>query len=118
MTSPQLPNYLRSNRKRLALLQEDVALLLGTETGQTVCRHERFSREPSLATALAYEAIYQKPVRELFAGLYQKIEQEVASRAKTFANRPTGPKTGGQGAHRRRSTGEIGVRAPDKLRNA
>jgi hypothetical protein len=40
-----------------------------------------------LATALAYEAIFQKPVRELFAGLYQQIEKKVAARAKTLTYR-------------------------------
>lgn len=82
MPSPQLPNYLRSNRKRLALSQNEVALLLGIHSGAKVCRDERFSREPSLTTALAYEAIFQKPVRELFGGLYHKVDQEVAARAK------------------------------------
>lgn len=84
MTSLQLPNYLRSNRKRLALSQDEVAFLLGTRSGARVCRDERFVREPSLKTALAYEAIFQKPARELFSGLYQEIEQEVAGRAKTL----------------------------------
>ena len=87
MTSPQLPNYLLSNRKRLALSQEEVAFLLGTGNGQKVCRHERFAREPDLETALAYEAIYKRSASELFGGLYQKIEQEVATRAKTLVSK-------------------------------
>ena len=84
MSSLPLTNYLRSNRKRLALTQEEVAFLLGVkgeERGVRVCRDERLAREPSLATALAYEVIYQQPVRDLFAGVYEQIEQEVASRA-------------------------------------
>src|ERR1039457_6727515 len=85
MTSPQLPNYLRANRKRLALSQDEVAFLLGTQNGAKVCRYERFVREPSLATALAYEAIFKRLVSELFPGLYQKVEQEVAARAKPLA---------------------------------
>jgi transcriptional regulator with XRE-family HTH domain len=80
-----LPNYLLSNRKRLTLSQEEVAFLLGTGNGQQVCRHERFAREPSLETAFAYEAIYKRNASELFAGLYQKVEQEVAARAKILA---------------------------------
>jgi transcriptional regulator with XRE-family HTH domain len=87
MTSPQLPNYLRSNRKRLALSQDEVAFLLGTQNGAKVCRYERFVREPGLATALAYEAIFKRTVSELFPGLYQKVEREVAARAKTLAAR-------------------------------
>jgi hypothetical protein len=37
--------------------------------------------------ALAYEAIYGRPVRELFAGQYQRIEQDVTARAKILAHR-------------------------------
>lgn len=84
MTSPQLPNYLRAHRKRLALSQDEIAFLLGTRSGAKVCRYERFAREPSLPTALAYEAIFQRPVRELLGGMYQRIERDVAARAKVL----------------------------------
>jgi transcriptional regulator with XRE-family HTH domain len=83
----RLPNYLRTNRKRLALSQEEVAFLLGTHGGAKVCRHEQFTREPGLVTALAYEVILQKPASELFAGLYQQIQRDVAARAKILAHR-------------------------------
>jgi transcriptional regulator with XRE-family HTH domain len=97
----QLPNYLRSNRKRLALSQEEVAFLLGTQSGAKVCRYERFAREPSLETALAFEVIFQRPASELFGGLYQKVEQEVAARAKTLTYRTDRQKPNCQSAHRR-----------------
>ena len=90
MAYAQLSNYLRSNRKRLALSQDEVAFLLGTKSGAKVSRNEHFVRVPSLETALAYEAIFKRSVSELFGGLYQKIEQEVAERAKILAAR-TGP---------------------------
>jgi transcriptional regulator with XRE-family HTH domain len=86
MASSQLPNYLLSNRKRLSLSQEEVAFLLGNKGGAKVSRYERFAREPSLATALALEVIYQRSASELFAGLYQKVEQEVMARAKVLAD--------------------------------
>src|ERR1035441_2972277 len=87
MASEHLPNYLLSHRKRSALSQEEVAFLLGVQSGAKVCRHERFSREPGLQTALAYEAIYQKPVSELFPGLFEKIQREVKARAKILEHR-------------------------------
>ena len=93
MSSSQLTNYLRTNRKRLVLSQEEVAFLLGfkgEDKGIKVCRDENFAREPSLQMALAYEAIYGRPVRELFAGLYEQIEQEVAERAKILTYRKVG----------------------------
>jgi transcriptional regulator with XRE-family HTH domain len=81
----QLPNYLQTQRKRLSLSQEEVGFLLGItgmHKGNKVCRDEKFTRPPSLHEALAYEVIFGRPVRELFAGLYQQTEQDVAARAK------------------------------------
>ena len=93
MSSSQLTNYLRTNRNRLALWQEEVGFLLGfkgEDKGGKVCHDEKFKREPSLQMALAYEAIYGRPVRELFAGLYEEVEQEVAERAKILTYRKNG----------------------------
>jgi transcriptional regulator with XRE-family HTH domain len=87
MASSQLPNYLRSNRKRLALSQDEVAFLLGTKSGAKVSRYERFDREPGIETALALEVIYQRSASELFDGLYQKVERKVIERAKILAGR-------------------------------
>ena len=101
MSSPQLPNYLRANRKRLALSQDEVAFLLGTKSGAKVCRYERFVREPSLATALAYEVIFKRSVSELFGGLYQKVGREVAERAKVLVARAQHGKLGQRGSHKR-----------------
>ena len=62
----------------------------GEDKGGKVCRDEKFKREPSLRSALAYEVIYGRPVRELFAGLYEQIEREVAERAKLLTYRKVG----------------------------
>ena len=59
----------------------------GMDKGGKVSRDENYSRVPTLETALAYEAIYGKPVRELFAGLYEQIAQEVSPRAKILSHR-------------------------------
>jgi hypothetical protein len=107
MTPPQLPNYLVSNRKRLALSQADVAFLLEAGTGEQVSRHERFVREPSLATALAYEVVYKRSVSELFSGMYQKVEQEVAASARSLAGKTDGRKSTGRIAHRRNALAGI-----------
>ena len=50
--------------------------LLGCRDGGKVSRYERFHREPNLRTALAYEVIFNVPVRELFAGASQKVERK------------------------------------------
>src|SRR5208282_4496352 len=100
MTSPQLPNYLLSHRKRLAFSQDEVAFLLGTRSGAKVCRDERFMREPSLETALAYVAIFKRPAQELFGGLYQKIKKQVAERAQTLADSMDSQTSNRQTAHK------------------
>jgi len=87
---PSLPNYLRSKRKQSSYSQEEVAFLLGLkgmDKGGKVSRDENYSRIPTLETALAYEAIYGKPIRELFAGLYEQIAGEVFSRGKILSLR-------------------------------
>ncbi len=87
MSSHRLSNYLRSSRKRLALSQEEVAFLMGKRGGTKICRYERFLREPNLKTALAFEIIYGKPVSELFAGVREKLAQEIGHRAKIMSHR-------------------------------
>ena len=87
---PSLPNYLRSKRKQSSYSQEEVAFLLGLkgmDKGGKVSRDENYSRIPTLETALAYEAIYGKPIRELFAGLYEQIVEEVSARRKILSYR-------------------------------
>ena len=90
MTSSPLPNYLRAYRKRAALSQNEVAFLLGTNSGANVCRAESFTREPTLTTALAYEVIYQTPTSQLFGGLFDEIQKQVATRAKIMTYRKPG----------------------------
>ena len=107
MNPLRLHNYLRGNRKRLGLSQDEVAFLLGTQSGAKVCRYERFVREPNLETAFAYEAIFQKPVRELFGGLYQTIEGKVVARAKGLIYMIGRRKPNRQTAHKRQALLEI-----------
>jgi len=110
MISSLLPNHLLANRKRLALSQEEVAFLLGTQSGTKVCRYERFLREPNLETILAYEAIFQKPASELFAGLYQKVEQDVAARARVLALKAEDQKAGQQTSRKRHTLAVIAAK--------
>jgi transcriptional regulator with XRE-family HTH domain len=107
MTSPLLQNHLRANRKRLALSQDEVAFLLGAQSGAKACRYERFVREPSLETALACEAIFKRSVSELFPGLYQKVEREVAARAKMLAERTDRRKPNQQTARKREALADL-----------
>lgn len=83
----RLTNYLRTHRKRAGLSQKDVSYLLGCATASKVSRYERFVRELSLRTALAYEAVFQTPACELFAGMYDDIRRAVRGRAEALLGR-------------------------------
>ena len=99
MSSQSLSNYLRRHRKPTGLSQEELAILLGFESGGQVARQEMGHRKPSLQTALAYEAIYGKSVRELFLGDAQQVETIIRNNV-------------------RKLQGEIARRKPGKRREA
>ncbi|HEX4826348.1 MAG TPA: helix-turn-helix transcriptional regulator [Candidatus Polarisedimenticolaceae bacterium] len=86
----KLPNYLRTFRKRAYLTQDELAFLLGTESGTRVSRYEQFDREPGLETALAYQVIFAESSAELFAGLYERIAHHVGERASALVLRLEG----------------------------
>jgi len=89
MSSHKLQNYLRTFRKRSYLSQDEVAYLLGCKNGSKISRYERFSREPNFRTAMAYAALFNRPLSELFAGSFQKVQQEVSRRARLLARKIT-----------------------------
>jgi transcriptional regulator with XRE-family HTH domain len=80
MTTPRLPNYIRKYRKKACLTQEDVAFLLGSKSSASVSRHERFKQTPDLQTLLAYEILFQTPVRSLFSSAHLGVEQKIKRR--------------------------------------
>ena len=83
--SRKLQNYVRTYRKRAGLSQDEMALLLGCRSGAKVSRYERFAREPTLQTALAYEAVFGAPVSELFGGVYEQSRAAIQVRAGLLA---------------------------------
>jgi len=87
MPQRRLPNYLRASRKQAGLSQDDLAFLLGCDSGTKVSRYEMFRRQPGLPTVFALEAIFGKPARELFAGVYEEAEQQTAERARRLIDR-------------------------------
>jgi transcriptional regulator with XRE-family HTH domain len=80
MASHRLENYLRTHRKRSGLTQREVAFLLGFENGNQVSRYEKRLRLPPLETALACEAIFGVPIAELFAGIRQRVGNNIDQR--------------------------------------
>ena len=93
MMKHKLDNYLLSHRKRTGLSQQEVAFLLACKSGTKVYNYERFVWRPSLENILAYEVIFGVPPRVLFAGAYEKVEQETKKRAELLARNLNGVKT-------------------------
>ena len=76
-----LANYLRRFRRAAGFSQEEVGKLSG-QPRSTVARHERGKQHPSLAAVIAYEVVYDRPLRTLFRGTYGEIERTVRENAK------------------------------------
>jgi transcriptional regulator with XRE-family HTH domain len=89
MPSSRLPNYIRTHRKRACLTQEEVAFILGSKSSANVSRHERFKQTPDLQTLLAYEMLFQTPVRNLFSSTHQKVEQKLRHRIRLLIRKLT-----------------------------
>ena len=87
MVIHKLDNYLRTFRKRTGLSQSEVAYLLGCRDGSKVSRYEHFQRQPNLETALAFEVIFNTPVREMFGGLHEQVEKKTLRRIGVLGRR-------------------------------
>ena len=89
MPTSRLPNCIRTHRKRACLTQEEVAFLLGSKSGASVSRHERFKQTPDLQTLLAYEMLFRTPVRNLFSSTHQEVEQKLRHRIRLLIRKLT-----------------------------
>lgn len=78
----KLSHYLRSERRRAGLSQKDVAALMGLRSVAQISRYEQFRRWPPLKVALTYEAIFGKPVAQIFEGTYVNVQKAVRVRAR------------------------------------
>ena|ERR1043166_3546456 len=76
-----LSNYLRMHRKRHALTQGEVAVLLGVEHQPKVSKYESGKHDPPLDVLLAYECIFKTSLRELFTGEDSRVSAQVRHRA-------------------------------------
>lgn len=82
MTTHLLANYLKMYRRRSGLLQHELAVLLGCESGSKVSRYERGQRDPTLPTIVAYEVVFRAPLHRLFSGLHREVSHDVERRAR------------------------------------
>jgi transcriptional regulator with XRE-family HTH domain len=80
MHNHPLENYLRMHRRRSGLTQREIGFLFGCKDGATLSRYERRKRLPSLRIAIACGAIFKIPVTELFPGVREEVDRDLASR--------------------------------------
>jgi transcriptional regulator with XRE-family HTH domain len=80
MARKKLSIYLRTQRMRWCLSQEELGLLLGM-TKSAVSRFETEDCPPSLRLVIATEVIFGAHASEAFPALYGRIQDEVMRRA-------------------------------------
>ncbi len=83
----KLKNYLRAFRKRTGLSQKEISFLLGIKNGAKVSRYEHFKQKPTLKTAFRYAVIFGKSTKELFAGIFEKVERETKGKIKRLVRK-------------------------------
>lgn len=76
----RLPNYLWKYRKLQGFAQQEAAFLVGGISPGHLSRYERGTRTPPLEKAIGLEVAYGTPLRELFGGLYEKVEARIQQR--------------------------------------
>jgi DNA-binding XRE family transcriptional regulator len=76
----EIDNRLRLHRQGACLSQRELGLLLGYGSEGQVPLHEKSRTLPTLLMALSYQIIFQEPVSDMFAGLYECVVQAVEGR--------------------------------------
>ena len=84
---PRIKSYLRTYRKRGGLTQDEMAFLLGYQSGTKISRFERLARQPNLETALACQVVFGIPAHKLFPGVFAEVEKIVTERARQLSSR-------------------------------
>ncbi|MEF8699269.1 MAG: helix-turn-helix transcriptional regulator [Candidatus Accumulibacter sp. UW20] len=74
-------NYVRTQRRRWAFTQNEVAALLGFESRTCISRIEQGKRVPTLESALALEVLFGEPPKSLFPYIYAEVEDMLMQRA-------------------------------------
>jgi transcriptional regulator with XRE-family HTH domain len=83
----RIQSYLRTYRKRNGFTQDEMAFLLGGQSGSKISRFERLVRKPNLETALACQAIFGVQAQDIFSGTQAAVEQAIAERARLLSRR-------------------------------
>jgi transcriptional regulator with XRE-family HTH domain len=109
-------SYLRTHRRRGGLTQDEMAFLLGYQSGTKIPRFERLARHPNLETALACQVVFGIPAHKLFPGVFAEVEKTVTERARELSVQLQGKRgSGGSGLrHKLAILKEIAAAADSK----
>lgn len=77
-----LDNYIEMYRNQAGLSQEDLSYLISVERGASVSRYEQGLRFPNLETLLALEVVFGAQVSDIYAGIADRVRQNVERHAK------------------------------------
>lgn len=88
MARCRLSNYLRTERLRAGLSQEELGELLKL-SGSSISKMEN-ERSPTAQLVLATAIVFQRPARELFPALFEALEYDILMRAIEMEYRLTG----------------------------
>jgi transcriptional regulator with XRE-family HTH domain len=86
MAQSSVGTYLRFLRRKNGLSQRELARILGNVTASQISRHERLVTPPTLLAAFAYQVVFQKPVSDIFPGVYHTVETTVEECLESFEN--------------------------------
>ena len=78
--SGQPGNFIRTHRRNAGLSQRELGTVIGYGHGGAVSQHERVRSLPPLIIAISYCIVLRAPLSELFAGVYESVEQVVEGR--------------------------------------
>ena len=79
-----LDNYILMHRQRAGLSQAELSVLVSVENRGSLSRYELGVRHPDLETLLALEIVLGQPIQELFAGVAERVRENVTRRAQSL----------------------------------
>ena len=80
-------NYLRLHRRQRGLTQEELAYLLGYQSGAKISRLEQIEPAQVLSLGFAFELLFGVDAREIYPALYEAVRETVVQRIRELEAR-------------------------------
>ena len=88
LSPTRYPNRIKQLRMKKGLTQRELARIMGYESVSSLSHMEAGRKLPSVKTVMKLEAALQRPIRDIYPRLFDKIYEPVARRrVKLFARR-------------------------------